>query len=217
MAKVKTIRPVTLDDEAKAAKLAKKSGRRGIGPALDPVEDFENPTMKVTSESGVQIIEEDFLTDGPGDPQEAQVQNGLVLMQFVRVKPIKEKDGKRFLALEFAVGLTDESSKLLGEEVRHGYKLLEDGVTGLTLDLAAHVIDVAIAADMKPVIHSSVTPSRCNLQNVQEKGSGEERTIIRLSFVAPVPQTPELAVRVCENHGALVWLKMAEAQGRLVR
>src|SRR6202011_397295 len=113
MTKVKTVRPVTPSREAKP-RLAKKTGKRGGGP-LDPVEDFNNPLRKDPE----QVEDENLQADDPGDPHQAQVQNGLVLMQFVRVKPIKEKDGKRFLAMEFAVGLTDDSAELLGDEIEH--------------------------------------------------------------------------------------------------
>lgn len=158
-AAVSSVRPVS-----------KKTGKRSVKP-LDPEKDFNEPVKQE------QIEEQDLLTDGSSEQQRALVENDMVCMQFVRVKPMKEKSGARWLVMELAVGLTDEAAELFGGEIEHGYKLLTNGVTGLDLDLKAHTLDIALISDGKPVIHQVVDPRRCSLENVQEKGSGEERTI----------------------------------------
>jgi hypothetical protein len=176
---------------------------------LDPVDDFDTPVRREPEQTTMPAGE-------PGPPQE--VQNGMVLMQFVHVKPSKDRSGKKFIGLELSVGLTDESAALFGKAIEDRYEILRDdaGVKDLSItDMGAHTIDVAIAADMKPVIHATILPERVGLSAVQEKGSGEERTVIRLSFVAPVPQTDPIALWGCNNHGELVWISMGALQGKL--
>jgi len=176
---------------------------------LDAVKDFDEPVKKQGTLPGVEA--------GDDEPTHAKIQDGFVLMNFVRLKPIKEKDGGRFLGIELAAGITDEHAKLLGPEIEEAYGEIGEWITGLDLELPAHLLTVSTAADMTPMFSLSVIPARCSLQEVQEKGSGEERTIVRLSFLAAIPQTNELALWACQNHGTLVWVKMAPQQGKLIR
>lgn len=217
----KKVQEPSLEEEAKTLKLAKKTGKRGPRP-LDPVEDFDSPTrkgMEVVSEKVGSEIQESFLDDGDAPPQ-AEVQNGMVLMKFVRCKLSKEKSGKHFVNLELSTALNNDSAPLFGREIAERYEMLRDdaGVTELRIsDMEIHTIDVAIASDMKPAIHCAVLPERVSLAAVQEKGSGEETTVIRLSFIAPIPQSEDTLSWGGNNHGNLVWISMGERQGKLLK
>lgn len=203
----------TLDEELRTAKLgktAKKTGKRGPMP-FDPDEDFAQPVRREP--------QQERLLDQEEAPPPAEVQNGFVLMKFVRCKLTKEKTGARFVNMEFSTGLTDESAPLFGRAIEERYQMLRDdaGVTELRIsDMQVHTLDVAIAADMKPAVHCGIQPQKVSLAVVQEKGSGEELDVIRFSFTAPVPQSEEILGWGAYNHGNLVWLKMCQRQGRLI-
>ena len=189
----------------------KKTGKRGIKP-LDPEEDFDTP-LKKEPEQGALIEQEEA-------PPASEVQNDMVLMKFVRCKLSKDnKSGKRFVNMEFSTGLSDESAPFFGREIEERYAMLRDdaGVTELRIsDMEIHTIDVAIAADMKPAIHAAIVPERVTLAVVQDKGSGEEIDVIRLSFVASIPQTDDTLHFGGNNHGNLMWISMGERQKKLI-
>lgn len=210
------------------AKPPKRTGRRGVGP-VDEEEPLTKPgspaargeveTMRhVDDEAEQQELGIEVDEDNP--PAPAQIENGMVLMQFVRVKPIREKGGKRFLNIELSVGLTPESAQLFGRAIEGRYDILMDdaAVTNLTFnDAAPHTLDISEASNAKPVIHAIANLGRVSLAAVQEKGSGEERTVIRFSFVAIIPQTDDTLLWTGNNHGGLVWVKMLETQGSLLK
>lgn len=224
---------------AEKVRQGKKTGKRGIGP------------MEVTSESGVTTIEEDFLgpnakpgtraarevseqvltltapdaeADGGDEADEvptAQVQEGMVLMRFVRLKPmVNKKSGARFLGLELSAALTEESAALFGEAIEDRYRILTDDAQLKDLHLnglETHLFDLKEAKDTERgfAIHTPLQPERVSLAAVQQKGDGEERTVIRLSFVAPLIQDNTTCIWACNAHGELVWVKMAEQQRRM--
>jgi hypothetical protein len=206
----------------------KKTGKAGIKPPPDDDEPLTKPgspaargevrEFKPADEEQQQQGELEIEEQDP--PAPAQIENGMVLMQFVRVKPIREKGGKRFLNIELSVGLTPESAQLFGRSIEGRYDILMDdaAVTNLSFnDAAPHTIDIAEASNAKPVIHAIANLGRVSLAAVQEKGSGEERTVIRFSFVAIVPQTDDTLLWTGNNHGGLVWVKMLETQGSLLK
>jgi hypothetical protein len=202
---------LTEQDRARAA--------AGNGQPLDPKKDFQDEQAPAAARAAEQLTTADLEAEAEGPEAPEQVENGMALMQFVRVKPARDRTKKRFLELELSVGLTEESAPLFGSAIEDRYAILRDdaGVTALSIsDAPAHTIDIAMAPGGESVIHAVIQPQKVNLHAVQEKGSGEERTVIRLQFVAPIAQTDELAKWACATHGELVWVNMGETQGMLV-
>lgn len=194
---------------------AARAAREKAKP-LDPHKDFKDEPAPA-ARPAEQLTAEDLEAEGPEAPE--QVENGMALMQFVRVKPTRDRTKTRFLELELSVGLTEKSAPLFGRAVEDRYAILRDdaGVTALSIsDAPAHTIDIAMVPGGDSVIHAVIQPQKVNLHAIQEKGSGEERTVIRLQFVAPIAQTEELAKWACATHGELVWVNMGETQGKLI-
>ena len=215
---------------------AKRTGKRGVGPKDD---DFEEPNVKAGTPTAEHLSEQpagnvltltltapDEERDEEGDDEEsegelpaAQIQDGMALMRFVRLKPmVNKKSGARYLGLELSVALTEESAGLFGSAVEDRYAILNDHqLKDLHLNgMETHVLDLK-TADGGFDLHTPLVPERVSLAAVQQKGDGEERRVIRLSFVAPVLQDDKLCVWACKTHGELVWVKMAEQQASLAR
>jgi hypothetical protein len=225
----------------------KKTGKRGIGPMevtrenLGPAieEDFLDPNVKAGTAAAQDLSEQPAgnvltLTSPAGreddDEEEsegdelpaAQIQDGMALMRFVRLKPmVNKKSGARALGLELSVALTRESAGLFGSAIEDRYAILNNHqLKDLHLNgMETHLFDLKEARDTENgfALHTPLVPERVSLSAVQQKGDGEERRVIRLSFVAPVGQSDHLCVWACKTHGELVWVKMVEQQRSLSR
>lgn len=224
----------------------KKTGKRGIGPmevtresgVTTIEEDFLDPNVKAGSAAAEDLTEQPAgnvltLTSPDGDDEDdeeeeaegdelpaAQIQDGMALMRFVRLKPmVNKKSGARYLGLELSVALTKESAALFGSAIEDRYAILSDHqLKDLHLsNMEPCLFDLKEARDTKEgfALHTPLVPESVSLAAVQVKGDGEERRVIRLKFIAPITQDNSLCVWACNAHGDLVWVKMAEQQRSL--
>jgi hypothetical protein len=223
---VRTVRPVnqrTLDDEAKASKLRKKK-EKPKPPPLDPRTDDIDPRPATARTEDFELTgePEDGETEEP--PEQTLIQDGMVLMRFVKVVPQRDKrTQKRALHLHLSCGLNDQAVEHFGQAIADYYAMLRDdaGIGDLhiangslyTMDLK----ETAEAPNAKEGLHKQVVAQKISLTAVQQKGEGEARTVIRLSFVAPIEQSDTLSAWACNTHGELVWVSMRESQGRLLK
>ncbi len=202
----------------------RKSGKRGITPHdVDP----DDPNVKadsIASETlseqplldGVEVVEE---TDEEDMPSVAAVEKGMVLMNFVKTVLTRDKKtNDRFVCLNFSALLSPEGAALFCDSISSRYNLMidDDGIPDLHIsDCPLQMLDVADADVGGNVLHEAVTPTKVALATIEQKGSGEAVTGIRLSFTAPIPQRRDVLNWAAENHGVLVWVKMADQQSRL--
>ncbi len=82
-------------------------------------------------------------------------------------------------------------------------------------DCPLQMLDIADADEGKNVLHEPVTLTKVALATIEQTGSGESSTGIRLSFTAPIKQRRDVLNWAAENHGVLVWLKMTDSQTTL--
>lgn len=146
------------------------------------------------------------------------VRGDLMLAEFVKPHYTKDKEGQRFVELEFSFGLTREHAGKIPPQVEDAWKFIKRGInkTMGSIEIDPHVVAVHLAPDEKPevsLLFASITHGA--LATIEEKGSGEAKDVIRFSFRVRT----EVEGNVCEfadnQFGTAVWIRMQEAQGRL--
>jgi hypothetical protein len=204
-------------DEHLPAKHPRKSGKRGITATDD------EPNIKARSLAADLLTQQPLLESEEEveeeTPSVAQVEKGMVLMNFVKTVLTRDKKtNERFVCLNFSALLSPEGAALFCDAINSRYELMieDDGIPDLHIsDCPLQMLDIADADEGKNVLHEPVTPTKVALAIIEQKGSGEASTGIRLSFTAPIKQRRDVLNWAAENHGVLVWVKMAEVQARL--
>jgi hypothetical protein len=149
---------------------------------------------------------------------EPQVRGNKVLVNFVRCRPDADEEGERFIHMEMAATLAKETVEVLPDFLGDAFhSLIKGHLTKVELDSETVLYArLFIASDHDAcAIAASVVLERVRLQTVEEKGSTKSRQVIRLAFSLPIPQTDQVAVWACNNHGNLMWLELEEANRKL--
>jgi hypothetical protein len=155
----------------------------------------------------------------PEPPAEARIEKDMVLMSFVKAVLTRDKKtSERFVCLNFSALLSPEAANLFCEAIstRYCMMLKDDGIPDLHIsDCPLQMLDIADAEVGGNVLHEPVTPTKVALATIEQKGTGETVTGIRLSFTAPIKQRRDVLNWAAENHGELVWVKMTDIQAKL--
>jgi hypothetical protein len=156
----------------------------------------------------------------PAQPQ--PVRGELFLAQYVRPHYDRDKDDKRFVALEFSLPLTKAHSKIVPDMVRKFWKQLSDGGAKKMGDIEVdpHIVVIYLAPDDKPWLTIDVAEiCRANLSVVEETGSDAAKDVIRYSFrvrhESDGPVNENLREFADTKFGDSCWLKCTEIQGKL--
>lgn len=195
-------------------------GKGHEGP-LDPVEDFGKPTT--APGSAAEQESKQLELEGTPKPDEPKaIRNGKMLAEFVRPHFQKEESGDRFVGFEFAFPLTKEHEENghLPTEVLAEWKHMRKGNVKRTEveSVAQQTIAVGLVPDdpENDLILVAAAIEHPILANVEEKGSGKTKKVIRFSFRAVVDQVEQNARFAVDHHGDSVWISIQRTQGSLL-
>jgi hypothetical protein len=188
----------------------KRTGKKGIGPPLDPSDDFDTPTRK---EPEAQQAHGSLLAEQPPKPK--VVGNRFEVFY---LKPIFAKTPKGDITVSLAITLPLEDSHdgLLPKIIHDGYRdITKKGRKGMTFtELPGQHAAFYLTSDIKE--ESLVLPAakmiNASLALVQRKGEGEARKVIRLSFRLQVKLSKEVAHFAEHNLGNNFWLSLKETE-----
>lgn len=217
---------------SKLPKQTKRTGRRGIGPvdtseAAKAADEGQEPRplrpgspaaveaapLELTAENAPEDEEEDAVEVSKVEPELG------VLCNFVRAVLIRDKKSDtRNIALHFSAVLSVEGAHQFSDAIANRYKMMrnDEGLHDLNItDIPLQTLDVAGALDNKRVLHEVVAPSKVTLALVQQSGTGQNDTGIRLTLVIPVKQLADTLAWAAQTHGLLCWLKLGDVQRKL--
>lgn len=186
----------------------KRTGKRGIGPALDPSDDFDTPTRK---EAEAPKAQGSLLVEQPPKPKVVGDR-----FEVFYLKPIFAKTPKGDITVSLAITLPLEDSHdgLLPKIIHDGYRdITKKGRKGMTFtELPGQHAMFFLTSDIRE--ESLVLPAakmiNASLALVQRKGEGEARKVIRLSFRLQVKLSKEVAHFAEQNLGNNFWLSLKE-------
>lgn len=193
------------------------SGKRGIGPKvepLDPVKDFETPTKQEPTQEVEQAEQGSLLAK---QPKKAVVVGNR--MEIFYDKPVfaKWKDTV-IVALVCTMPVEKEHEDLLPKMVRDAYHdIKKKGRKNLTLkdaDLPGQRAVFYLSSDIKE--EALVLPAakliHVSLADVQRKGEGVSRNVIRLSLRLQVPLSHEVATFAEHNIRNSFWMTLEDTE-----
>lgn len=210
----------------------KRDPRKRTGKAMPPPEDPKDVNVKPGTPASETLT---LQTQAPAEPTQqqliedagveveqnltAQVKDDMVLMNFVKTSLLKERGtDQRYVCLNLSAIISDEAAELFSDKISSRYEMMSDdeGIEELGAnDIPPQLLHISRAGDDKELLHLVVQPQRVKLEWKQIKGSGEEIRGIRLSFIAPVKLSAEVLEMAAHNFSTLVFVKMADSQGRL--
>ena len=209
-------------------KAPKRTGKRGI----KPVEAFAEANEILAGEGDVidaeyteveeteqpeETEQSEVLLEMPENDQHlALVMNDRMLVHYIKPHFKKTKKGERTIALEFSTPLTDEHEEHLPKLIASGWKILQKkGMKKLDVDyVPPQVIKIWLADDQEKeaLILPAVAITNVSLATVQQKGEGQARKVIRLSFRALTKMTAQVGRFAEFNYDDKFWLSMHELQ-----
>lgn len=159
----------------------------------------------------------------PGTEQEVArpktVIGNRLLAEYVKPHYDRDKEGDRFVAMEFSFGLTKDHAGKLPESVDDAWKFIRKGINRTigSIEIAPHLVHVYLASDVQsPEISMLFTDiTHGALAVVEERGSGKSSEVIRYSFRVRVPVDEGICSFADNSFGNTVWLEMEEAQRKL--
>ena len=142
-----------------------------------------------------------------------------MLVHFVKPVFKKTKKGERTVALEFSLPLTDEHEDLLHKTIKDGWKFLaRRGMKKLDItEVPCHIIKLWLADDQEKeaLILPVAGITNVTLATIQEKGSGQAKKVIRLSFRALVKMSAQVGKFAEYNFSENLWMEWHESQEQL--
>jgi hypothetical protein len=189
----------------------KRTGKRGVGPKLDPVVDFDSPVKKDPPEAKGSLLAE--------QPPKPTIVGDR--MEVFYLKPLFGKTPKGDITVSLAITLPvkDEHDGLLPKIVHDGYKdILKKARKAINFsELPGQRAEFYISSDAKD--ESLVLPAAkmlsTSLMLIQRKGEGQSRHVVRLSFRLQVKLSHEVAHFAENNLQNSFWLKLSESQEEL--
>jgi hypothetical protein len=150
------------------------------------------------------------------------VRDGFALVRFVKPHFDRDKDDHPYIAFEFSLPLTDEhrADGVLPDEIHGAWNALDEhslkSVSPSSVDGRA----VELRADPKITDQGRIAVKfaeieKVNISLIVEKGTGEEREIIRLHFRLSIELTDETLKYAGTYFGKDVWLRLVKTQGKL--
>jgi hypothetical protein len=192
-------------------KAPKRTGRKGIGPALDPVKDFETPTRKKPEAAKEQAE----LLKVPATAPKLIVKDRMAI-RYLRPIFDKTKKGKLTVALKFSLPITEEHMDVLPKIMHDGWQIISKrGRKRLDLiDVPPQRVAFYLASDIgeEALVMPAALVSHVAYAVVQKKGEGEAKKVIRLSFRLQVPVSQEVEHFAVHNVDADFWMVMKPSQ-----
>jgi len=197
----------------------KKTGKRGIGPALDPVDDFDTPVhidVTVNAEKNEPVQGE--LIQEPKAPPPKAIQNGRIAMHFVGYKAKKTKDREKIVTMDFSLELTEEHKKRLPREIEDAWHECE---TNLYFSVEPdgmgeqNLVFFLAADDDEPALEVVTSMDSAVISRISERGKGKERKITRLTLRFITDLTDDVDHFCVTAFDETVYATMEETQRRL--
>lgn len=190
----------TLPDKKNAPK---RTGKSGIGPAVDSAEE----TAEVKEKGSSLIVEQ------PPKPKVV----GRKFEAFY-LKPVYKKNPKGVLlvGLQLTAVLEKQHEDILPAIITNGYRAtLKKGVAGQKMrDVPAQDLSFFVAHDQDDpmLILKTAQILNAHVDVVQRKGEGESRKVHRLSFLAQVRHSAPVLHFADKNYGNNFWIQFDKAQ-----
>lgn len=150
----------------------------------------------------------------------ARVQDGQILMRIVKVS-LRLVEGKRLVAVYLSTAVDDDSVKAVDKRIARGYHDVADGTYRKTSiqGLRPQTIEFRNnPEDEHPILQ--VLGARLenpSLDLIEQRGEGQAKDVIRLSYVLILAQERKQLFWLAENHGTTeVWVAMAKTQRDLL-
>jgi hypothetical protein len=198
----------------------KRTGKKGIGPPLDPVEDFDTPvrTEAAQGESSEEQPVQGELIREPIPPRPPALQNGKIAMHFVGYKAKKTKYREKVVYMDFSLELTDEHKKRLPREIEDAWHELEEkkysfvGPDGLE----TQNLEFFLAPDDdEPALELTATLANAEISRIAERGKGKGHRITRLTLRFIADLTKDVDHFCVGAYDETVYATIEEAQRRL--
>jgi len=204
--------PKKKEKHALPERAPKRTGKRCVGPKLDPVADFDAPVKKDPPEAKGSSL----LVEQPPKPTIVGDR-----MEVFYLKPLFGKTPKGDITVSLAITLPveDEHDGLLPKIVHDGYRdVLKKARKAINFsELPGQRAEFYISSDAKE--ESLVLPAakmiNTSLALIQRKGEGQSRQVVRLSFRLQVKLSREVAHFAENNLQNSFWLKLSESQEEL--
>jgi hypothetical protein len=180
---------------------------------LDPNADFEEPVRTEPE----QLSAEELEAENEEKREPTRIINGFMAINYVKPHFDIEKD-KRSVAMEFSVELTEDHRDLLPDSVVSEWRHIEEGTCRLSevSGVGAQSFDLRLAPDgAETELQDSAPIEKIRLQVIEDKGTGDAKDIIRLSFRLVCALNPTVERFACRHYGSTIWLKMGDVQGTL--
>jgi len=178
---------------------------------LDQEADFDKPTKRKTT-----LVDEH-------EHAESAVRKGYALATFVRAHFERNKDDKAFVLYEISLPLTDEHHDWVPDEIgeawavaqTHGYKVQD-------IEVENQCCELVLSPDAKESKDGSLKVDTAEIEKttiskIVEKGTGEEREVIRLQFRIRLDLDNDAGRFARVHFGHPVWLKLQPLQRKLIK
>ncbi len=188
----------------------KRTGKRGVGPKLDPVADFDSPVKKDPPEAKGSLL--------ANVPPAPSVANGRFKIFYDRPFWTKFKD-RILVALQCSVPLEEGHANLLPKIIADAWHdVMKKGRTKIICNgIPAQSVTVFISSDHAEELLSipACRMVNTNLAIVTRKGEGVSRRVTRLSFRLQAERSQPLANFAELNLQNDFWLTMRDSQETL--
>jgi hypothetical protein len=188
----------------------KRTGKRGVGPKLDPIEDFETPTRRAPKQGE--------LLQAPAAPPQPRIQDGKCVVHFVKFSFDRDKNRKAIALMDFSLELDEAHAGHFPREVEDSWRYLKKGnVKRIDANgIPPQNVEIATAPDGKADLDlTAATIAKATVSLIVQKGKGKAQKITRLMFRVLADVDKEVA-HFCENsYDEPVWIEMQETQARL--
>lgn len=178
--------------------------------ALDQEKDFETPAKKQT------LVDED-------KNAETAVRKGYALATFVKPHFERDKDGKPFVAYEISLPLTEEHENWLPDEIAEAWEIAKDhGYKVQDIDVPNQTCEILLSPDGMTAKDGGLKVDtteveQASISTIVEKGTGEEREVIRLKFRVRMELDNDTGRFARVHFGHDVWLKLQPLQRKLIK
>lgn len=172
---------------------------------------------KPEAQPAEQVTAAELRANNPTAEMPSMVRNGLMAVTYLRPHFDVDKD-ERTCSLEFSVELTADHEGVIPkrmaegwEDVEHrGYKRID--VPGVPMQL----VDIRLAPDdKKSDLHLNGVVEKVSISKIEDKGTGESKDVVRLSFRTMFDLTQTVEQFACRHFGKTVWIRLAPVQGEL--
>lgn len=183
----------------------KRTGKKGIGPKLDPVEDFETPLKKKPEQAELVATTR---------PQTSVVQHGKMAAHFVKYVPDRTKNRDKVVFLDFSLELEDAHMGKLPKEIEDAWKDLKVGSIK-RIDpngIGSQNLSVSLVPDGAVDLEVVCALPKASITRITAKGKGKDRKVTQLQMRFLTNFTKDVE-HFCSNaYDETTWLVIEESQ-----